>query len=364
VKRYSYDDAIALVREAPLNLPSPSRREEIRTAVLAMARVSLSSPTTGVRPPRRRIGVAVAMLAAAAAVLAFILDAPAAPHTHATVTAPSGAHFTHGSTAPDEIVRLTDGTIDVEVAPLHTGERFRVIIGDAEVEVRGTAFEVVASADRLVSVDVRHGKVEVRPLGRPAMVLVAGGAWRAEPPKRAERPAPVEEPPPPPPTEPAPKPRRAKLVEQQQTPPPLPPAATVAPARAPEELAYSDAWSAMRTKDFARAATSFARVMILAPDSGLAEDATFWQAVALARGHRRAQAITAFRDFLDAHPRSPHAGEGNTMLGWLLVDTNERAEAARRFRAAVDDPRKSVRDSARSGLEATAAVDDVRDDRQ
>ena len=354
MNRYSYDEAIALVREAPLNLPSPSRREEVRTAVLAMARVSLSTPT-GVRPPRRRIGVVVvAVLAAAAVVLAFLGDTSPASHTHATVTAPAGAHFSHGQAAPDEIVRLTDGTIDVEVAPLHAGERFRVIVGDAEVEVRGTAFEVVACADRLISVDVHHGKVEVRPHGRPAMLLVAGGTWRAEPPKRAELPAPVEVPPPPPPDEPAPKPRRAKLVEQHPPPPPAPPPA---PARAPEELAYSDAWSAMRTKDFARAATAFARVMILAPDSGLAEDATFWQAVALARGHRRPQAITAFRDFLDAHPRSPHAGEGNTMLGWLLVDTGERAEATRRFRAAVDDPRKSVRDSARSGLEAAAGGD-------
>ena len=353
MNRYSYDDAIALVREAPLKLPSPARREEIRTAVLAMARVSLASPTTAARPPRRRIAIAVAVaIAAAAAVAVWAVrsDPPATPHTHATVTAPSGAHFTHDATAPDEIVRLTDGTIAVDVAPLHGGERFRVIVGDAEIEVRGTAFEVVASADRLMSVDVHHGKVEVRPRGRLPLLLVAGGTWRAEQPTREERATPVEVPPPPP-TAPAPKPRRVKLVEQHPppSPPPSPPAA---PARALEELAYSDAWAAMRAKDFARAATSFARVMILAPDSGLAEDAAFWQAVALARGQRRAQAITAFRDFLEAHPRSPHAGEGNAMLGWLLVDTGERAEAARRFRAALDDPRKSVRDSARSGLDA------------
>ena len=107
----------------------------------------------------------------------------------------------------------------------------------------------------------------------------------------------------------------------------------------------------MRAKDYATAATKFARVMILAPDGSLVEDAAFWQAVALARAGRRAQATTAFRDFLDAHPRSPHAGEGSAMLGWLLIDAGDRAEAGRRFRAAVDDPSKSVRDSARSGLD-------------
>jgi TolA-binding protein len=124
------------------------------------------------------------------------------------------------------------------------------------------------------------------------------------------------------------------------------------PARAVEEIAYDEAWSAMRSKDFGRAAAAFARVMILAPDGGIAEDAMFWHAVALARGGRRGQATTAFRDFLDAHARSPHAGEANAMLGWILLDAGARGEAVRRFRAAVDDPRKSVRDSARSGLDA------------
>jgi len=354
-----FDDVIALAREIPLNLPSPSRREEVRTAVLASHRlVRLPLPPT--RRPRTtlssasRMGVAIAgvAMAAAAVVLAVVIPrdrAAPAPHVHATITARDGARYTAISTAPDEIVRLEHGTIDVAVAPLHPGERFRVIVGDAEVEVRGTAFTVNTADDRLVSVDVHHGRVEVRPRQRPTTMLGAGEAWRA--PQRAvarelleqvefELPTPTA---------------RPTRIERAISSPPSPPSAPPViepPARAAEELAYDEAWTAMRANNFGKAATTFARVMLLAPDSSLAEDAMFWQSVALARGGKRAQAVTAFRDFLDTHPRSPHAGEASAMLGWLLLDSGEKAEAARRFRAAANDPSKAVRDSAQSGLDS------------
>lgn len=334
-----FELAVALLRDAPLNLPPPSRREEVRTAVLSTARLPLPASL-----PRRRVSlrVAVGLVMAAAASIALWPSPPTAtaPHVHATVT--GDGRFTRVSSSPDEIVRLEHGTIAVSVAPLHAGERFRVIVGDAEVEVRGTAFTVTAAEDTLLSVDVSHGKVEVRPHARPMAMLVAGDTWRAprDVPKRVDvPPAPPEPAPQPPP----PPPRKAKAPAKSLT---------VVPARAPESLAYDEAWTAMRAKDYATASTRFARVVLLAPDGALVEDAAFWQAVALARATRRAQAITAFRDFLDAHPRSPHAGEASAMLGWLLLDSGERAEAERRFRAAANDPNTSVRDSARSGLDA------------
>jgi len=110
----------------------------------------------------------------------------------------------------------------------------------------------------------------------------------------------------------------------------------------------------MRAGDFTRAATAFTRVFILAPDGALAEDAAFWHAVALARGERRAEAITAFRDFLALHARASRAGEASAMLGWLLVEAGQRAEAARRFQAAASDPSPAVQQSARAGLDALA----------
>jgi TolA-binding protein len=126
--------------------------------------------------------------------------------------------------------------------------------------------------------------------------------------------------------------------------------------RLPQERAYDDAWAAMRGGKFAEAATAFARVQLLDPDGALAEDATYWYAVALARGKDDAQATRAFRDFLDQYPKSRRAGEASAMLGWLLVTTHQNAEAERRFRAATNDPNPAVRESARAGLDAVRAA--------
>jgi hypothetical protein len=42
------------------------------------------------------------------------------------------------------------------------------------------------------------------------------------------------------------------------------------------------------------------------------------------------------------------------MLGWLLLESGDRAAATRRFRAALSDPGRGVRASARKGLAAAA----------
>jgi len=143
--------------------------------------------------------------------------------------------------------------------------------------------------------------------------------------------------------------------------PPSPPSSlppsqqpTEDPARTPAELSYDQAWEALRTNNFTRAASGFARVLLLAPDSPLVEDASFWHAVALARGQRSAEAVSAFRDFLDSYGRSARAGEASAMLGWLLIDARAYDEAARRFRAAAGDVSAAVRSSAQAGLDALA----------
>jgi TolA-binding protein len=123
-------------------------------------------------------------------------------------------------------------------------------------------------------------------------------------------------------------------------------------ARAPVERSYDQAWEALRAGDFGRAAGGFARVVLLAPDGPLVEDASFWRAVALARGQRAAEARSAFRDFLDSFGSSPHVGEASAMLGWLLIDARSYDEAAQRFTAAVRDANPAVRHSARAGLNA------------
>jgi TolA-binding protein len=278
----------------------------------------------------------------------------------------AGARYLASATGADELVWLTDGAIDVEVEALPPGERFRVLIGGAEVEVRGTAFTVTARAAHLTGVTVARGRVDVRPETGAAIVLGAGQAWHpaiatAAPLAVARVPVPV---PPPAPHRPVGSavPSRVAAPRASAASPHdalAPPSPSLAPAggapRAPEELSYDRAWEALRANQFAQAAGGFARVLLLAPDSPLVEDASFWHAVALARGKRSAEALSAFRDFLDTYGRSARAGEASAMLGWILVDARDYDEAGRRFRAAVGDGNPAVARSARAGLDALAA---------
>jgi len=61
----------------------------------------------------------------------------------------------------DAIELAVEGTIDIAVAPRAPGQRFVVVAGDREIEVRGTQFRVVHEAGALV-VACRHGLVAVR----------------------------------------------------------------------------------------------------------------------------------------------------------------------------------------------------------
>lgn len=363
---------IELARGLRVPMPSSERREELRTHILAAA--ELGPITAAPAASRRSWWIAGGALLAAAAVVLIIVRRGSAPtHAHGTVSGHAGARFATSSEAPDEIVTLHDGVIDVEVSPLHPGERFRVITADAEVEVRGTAFEVTAEVGHVTNVVVRHGRVEVRPRGAAMVTLGAGEVWSA--PVRTARVAPAQPavaPARPPVAVAAPESaapaRLAKSARDGAAPPRAAnpasdvtrsaivaePTAPLAPARPAHAVAYDEAWDAMRAGNFERAASRFARVAILDPDGALAEDASYWYPVALARA-KRGEAISAFREFLDRYPRSAHAHEASAMLGWLLVDAKQTKEAELRFRAAADDTSAQVRDSARAGLAALGA---------
>ncbi len=335
--------AIELARELPVELPAPATVEQARTAILARA----DRPAAPARRSRTWIAAGCA-LAAAAAVL--VIARPSPPAAHGAVH--GSGMFELASGPPDEIVRLHDGTIDVAVTPLGAGERFRVIVGASEVEVRGTAFTVTAAADRLIAVAVAHGRVEVRPEAGATTILEAGQSWHGETLAREEpAPPPIDAPPPPAPQPPVHRPAHARVIAAAPVQPAAPAPAAV---RGAEETAYDAAWDALRAGKFHDAAAAFARTAALAPAGPLAGDARYWRAVALAREPRPSDAIAAFREVVDEDPGNPHRGEASAMLGWLLVDAHQLAEAGERFRAAADDPRADVRASAKSGLAAIA----------
>jgi hypothetical protein len=344
---------ITLGRAVQAPPSSERQREELRTALLSRVK-----PEAAERPASRRARpwlVAAPLLAAAAAAAIWSMwparETPApAPRVErrGNVLSHDDARYLLAAVMPDEIIRLVEGTITVEVEPLQPGERFRVITGDAEVEVRGTAFDVTARGDRLAAVRVIHGAVEVRAGQSPPVRVGAGESWTAPAAAPTAEPAsPAPEPP-----LPTPAPRRA--------PPPTP--ALVAPppdagrpllARSPARQAFDEGWRAIGANDFSAAALAFERA---AADPDLAEDASFWRAVALARGGRAVPAARAFEAFLAAHPDAARAGEASAMLGWLLFERGEHRRAADRFRAALEDTSPRVRESAAAGLKA---IDDL-----
>ena len=271
------------------------------------------------------------------------LPLPASAHV---VHPHAGAHYTIAAEAPDEIVRLREGTIDVDVRPLRSGERFRVIVGADQLEVHGTSFEVVAAGDHLVSVHVVHGRVEVRRVGTAPAFVTGGQSWHAIT-ASAGPPSPARSAAPPPHVAPSAPPARA--VEHAPAPAETP---APAPAPDPQEAAFVTGWDAMRRGELAAAADAFARAVALDPQGDLAEDGTFWHAVAVARLKRTGEAMVALSGFIAAYPASTRAGEASVMLGWILVDRNQLDEARRRFQAAIHDPSESVQTSARAGLDA------------
>lgn len=174
----SLEQSRAAALELPYVTPDPGRREQVRKRLLtAAARQPLP---VGPSARARWLGFA----GAAAALLAVLMGArrltehSPASHFRAVVQSQGASRFVHERTGSDEWVRLSDGTLMVEVQPLQPGERFRVLCGDSEVEVRGTAFTTRGERDQLLSVDVLHGRVEVRPSDGHVLLLGAGEHWQ------------------------------------------------------------------------------------------------------------------------------------------------------------------------------------------
>ena len=358
------DRVVNTYRKLPWQDSSPSQIEEQRTALLASAALA--------KPQGTRQWLRWALPAVAAAAITLVVmtrPAPSAePAFHGLLTPQGATAFSRISSRPDEVVLLTTGSLSVEVSPLRNGERFRVVTSDAEVEVRGTAFEVTADGGRLVAVHVWHGKVEVRPSAGGAVVLGGGESW-ARPALTASATSvtptgPVARPPSPaadvradpPSTKPERErslPANTSVVGQRKlsNKPGAEPVLRDHMADA-GALAYQEAWSALRAGDHASAAKEFERAATVAPRSALAEDAWYWRAVSLARSKQSSEARAAFASFLEKYQSSPRVPQASAMLGWLLFEAADLDGAEVRFRAAASDPDPAVRNSAKKGRDA------------
>lgn len=342
-------DLIKLARDLPFTAPRPHEVDEMRTGVLAAMRIApIKSPAT-----RKTWWTGGAAVAAAAVLIAVVTRSGSElppSHTGAQVTVIGPAMFVALSSSPDEVIRLTDGVLTIAVSPLAAGERCRVIVGDATVEVRGTAFAVEAHADHLVRVAVQHGRVEVRAQGK-TLFLAAGEHWEApvQIAMGAELVAPASAIPPIVPTEhhdrspPVAAPR--KRHEPTAT-------AVLTPNSAGH--AFREGLAALQSGNPADAAEAFDRALRIEPAGGVAEDAMFWRATAYVRAKQPDQARGGFERFLSTYPASVRAGEAAAMLGWILIDAGELDRAQVELQRASSDPAPRVRASAVAGLAEVA----------
>ena len=339
--------------------------EQDRTSLLAQA-VATPQYRRASRAPV--IASAAVAVAAAAAVILWLVvrpESPAAPKE--SITALGAAQLERTGAWPDFVVRLDDGRIDVRVAALSSGERFRVITSDAAVEVRGTQFIVGAEHGKIASVSVGEGRVEVRWAHEAPIFLSAGETW--SPTKTARRDevdleTPAVAPPPPTTTAPA-RTASASKVRTSPTVVEAKPATTatkLAPVEAPVQPAplvarpgeadFRAGIASLRSGDASAAVTSFASACKAAAKEALGEDACFWLGAAANRAGQPSIAREALTRFLTAYPSSARAGEASALLGWLLYDAGEIDAAQRRFELAASDRVPKVKASAERGLEA------------
>jgi quercetin dioxygenase-like cupin family protein len=168
-------------------------RDELESPAERLARVRLSDTATLTLDPASRVGT---VLAAA--------DAPEAAPTF-------------------EAVKLVRGRAHLQVRKLHGGQRFHVLTPDADVQVRGTEFDVELhpGATPATCVRVEEGLVAVVADGQTHLVA-PGQTWGCPAPSihtsaaqaAPMRPAPAIALPPPPRRAPAPRPTPSDLRAQ------------------------------------------------------------------------------------------------------------------------------------------------------
>lgn len=391
-----------VARSLPPMSNDARRVEETRTALLARA-AAMQQQTRRSRMP---LFAAAGALAAAAALVLWVARPAEESHPRETITSIGSAHYERITAWPDFVVRLDDGRIDITVAKLANGERFRAKTVDAEVEVRGTRFIVGADHGKLTLVAVAEGSVEVRWEHESPVFVAAGQTWTptkiaqhdhaqpttptastttsiadtrtmqevATPTTSTSQPTAATKP------EYSKTGRGVKAVKSPistavttskqpastassaatETATPTTattPTTTTSTAAAsmlarPGEADFRAGIASLRSGDAAAATLSFTRACTAAQNDALGEDACFWRGAAAKRAGQASTAREALTRFLETYPSSGRAGEASALLGWLLYDAGELDAAQQRFEVAARDRVPKVKESASRGVEA------------
>ena len=313
-----------------------ARREEIRFALMSAARTSTRDARPGVRTRRAMWAGALVLVSIAAGASLLVRgggggDAASRPDDVAhgagssaaeeraaealapepreslgRIVAEAGARVVEERIAPDEVHRVLDGAARFEVDPLSDGERFRVMAGDATIEVRGTSFRIDVREGLLREVEVAEGEVEVRVGDRTVAHLRTGARWsRAD--MSASRQAELG-----PPTTPRAGRTTTAPVEDERVP-----ARADATHRVDRE--FSVAWRLHREGDHSRAAALLdALTDDRALDAGRRADILYWSA----RAH------LALGDCAAAHDRAARS-LATAPNGWYASRAREITSESR-----------------------------------
>src|SRR5262249_38671353 len=158
-------------------------------------------------------------------------------------------------------------------------ERFIVRTRDAEVEVRGTRFDVEAADGRIRRVEVQEGKVEVR-FHDDRWLVAAGSSWTAPAERAVEATI----------AQPAMEPQPLPTAASERTPNTgVTASATAAPNAPPLDeasRAFAEGVTMIERGDYAAAAAKLDGFSAGHPGDARADDAAFLAIVALQRAGR------------------------------------------------------------------------------
>ena len=314
-------DQVRVLLRSPVQAPKPLEIQRGRLKLLREAALLSPSPPAVKGRGRPRFTVALTLVGAAALLLILQLrstehsnaapqassTSPGVPVRTVTTVVPEGeARFVRATDRGTEIVTLESGAIDLSVRHLSAGERFFVKTGDAEVEVRGTVFRVEAADNRLQSVAVVEGKVEVRFSGR-AVLLTADERWDrpAEAPPNAPSTVPVEAA--------AAASARAMPVAATAKRGPASPRSAVA-AKPPSEDGFIEGMGMMERGDYGAASRHLEAFSKSNTSDDRAEDAAFLVILALQRAGRGAEAVAAARRYLGTYSAGYRRAEAQAIV--------------------------------------------------
>jgi hypothetical protein len=290
-------DDVALDRR---DAPSSRRGAWIALGAAALLLVAGAARGKGHRPapaPSSLHATTPSENGAAASPASPVEAAPPAPRWAGTLTPSEGSRWSRSREAEVERIQLEAGSLSIHVRPQQPGERFLVVLPDGDLEVRGTTFDVSVKGARTTAVHVTEGVVELRIAGNPMRRLEAGGTWSPLAPASPSASA-------------SPSPGSS---------------ASKAPPHDDGETAYAAALRALGAGDNEGASAALRAFVVAHPEAPQTEDATFLEAVALARAGRIDAAGAAAEEHLARFPSSFHRKEA-----LVLVDRAARARDAGR----------------------------------